>query len=89
MADPAYEDTMMEIFGFSVVDYRAQYPEQRQGQASFNVLRTNRRKWTDEIHGTPLDPFYMDDRLPAFRKWLKEKFAQEYATTGQPEGVEP
>lgn len=89
MADPAYEDTMMEIFGFSVVDYRQEHIEQRQGQASFNVLYQTRRKWSDEIRSTKLDPFFFDDRLPAFRRWLKEKFAQEYATSGQPEGVEP
>lgn len=89
MADPSYEDTMMEIFGFSVLDYRAQHIEQRQGQASFNVLYLNRNKWSNEIRSTDLDPFFYDDRLPAFRKWLKEKFAQEYATTGQPTAVEP
>lgn len=83
--DPSYSDTMMEVFELSVTAYLQEHIEQRRGQASYNVLRTNRQDWADEIWNTPLDPFYMDEALPAFREWLKGKFDTEYVTTGQPE----
>jgi hypothetical protein len=49
-----------------VVDYHRAHPEQRNGQAHFNVLYQMNPHLADEIRGTVLDPFHRDDRVPAF-----------------------
>jgi hypothetical protein len=51
-------------------------PEWRMGQTYFNTLHMTHREWADEIHGTDLDTFYRDERIPAFREWLTNKFKQ-------------
>ena len=50
-----------------------QYPELRKGQAMFNVLCKLNSKWAEEIRGQKIDPFYNDENIPAFEKWLKKK----------------
>jgi hypothetical protein len=75
----------MEIFDAAVRATLERFPSQRLGQASFNTLYDFRSKsWTDEIHGTDRDPFYMDEKLPAFRAWLADKFEDEYKQRERP-----
>jgi hypothetical protein len=47
---------------------RAVFPGWRLGQASCNVLRVMRPDLYLELAGTEVDPFYRDDRLPAFEQ---------------------
>lgn len=67
MTDLAEFDVLVELF-------MSRYPSQRLGQASSNVLFAHRQPWAREIWNTELDPFYRDDRLPAFRVWLAHQF---------------
>lgn len=52
-------------------------PGIRAGQAAFNVLATHRPDLSEQVRGdTNLDPFYQDDRLPAFYAWLAEHWGE-------------
>lgn len=42
------------------------HPEWRWGQAYFNVLVEHRPDLSEPIRTTELDPFYLDERMPAF-----------------------
>ena len=42
----------------------------RAGQAAFSVLYQTRPDLANAINSTELDPFYRDERLPAFWAWL-------------------
>lgn len=44
--------------------------EWREGQAYFNYLYEDKPKLADEIRGTNLDPFYQDDNIESFIKFL-------------------
>jgi hypothetical protein len=46
-------------------------PLWRLGQTAFNVLYEVAPDLADEIRATELDPFYLDDRLPAFYQWVR------------------
>lgn len=48
------------------VAYRAEHPEQRWGQALFNVLRAHDLELARELTGTEADPFYLDERVGGF-----------------------
>ncbi len=48
-------------------------PHLRRGQCYYNALYTLRPDLANEICGTKLDPFYVDERIPAFLEWLMEK----------------
>lgn len=48
------------------VAYRAEHPEQRWGQALFNVLAQHNVKLARELTGTAADPFYLDERVGGF-----------------------
>ncbi len=50
-----------------------QNSDQRQGQIAFNILNHWNPDWANEIRGSDLDPFYKDNRVPAFLIWLHEK----------------
>ena len=55
----------------AVKEARRRHPEWRRGQALFNVLYFEHSgafdpEWADEIRGGPLDPFYIDSRIPRF-----------------------
>jgi hypothetical protein len=43
----------------------------RAGQAAFNYLYEKAPGWANYIRGGPLDPFHLDERLPAFFEWLQ------------------
>lgn len=66
----------MREYQKAVAAYRARYPEQRSGQAHYNVLATMDGHLADQVLGTKLDPFYQDARVPEFLAWLsKQAFA--------------
>lgn len=46
---------------------------ERIGQVMFTTLAELSPELTFEIMGTELDPFYDDDRIPAFLDWLYAK----------------
>ena len=48
------------------VAYQAEHPEQRWGQALFNVLREHDLDLARELTGTEADPFYQDERVGGF-----------------------
>ena len=58
----------------AIGDYRATRPEQRAGQASFNVLAQLRPDLSEDIRGTLLDPFYLRSSNVRDRVLLKEFF---------------
>ncbi len=43
----------------------------RKGQIAYNVLAVARPDLTNEINNTDLDPFYDDNKLDDFWKWLQ------------------
>lgn len=45
-------------------EYAKNNPGQREGQALFNALHYFSPVAADMIHGTELDPFYNDSRVP-------------------------
>ncbi|GAB3767208.1 hypothetical protein FB382_001659 [Nocardioides ginsengisegetis] len=51
------------------------FPEWRLGQTSCNVLRAWRPDLYLELAGTEVDPFYRDDLLPEFHRWLADRTA--------------
>lgn len=48
-------------------------PEWRWGQTGFNVLRRLYPDLAENIAQTDLDPFFIDDRMPTFLKWLNRQ----------------
>ena len=57
-------------FLLAAIRYRIGHPEQRLGQAYFNALAEFDHDAAQAIHGTPLDPFYVDTVVPEFLVWL-------------------
>ena len=53
----------------------ARDPGQREGQVFYNALRTGWPGLELEIRGTELDPFTLDQRLPAFLAWVERRLA--------------
>ena len=47
--------------------------EWRKGQIAYNVLAAANLEWAEEIRATDLDPFYRDERLDDFWRWLNER----------------
>ena len=57
----------------TVRTYHNLHPAQRYGQAVFNVLRLIDRKWSNRAHGTDLDPFDHDERVPTLLAFLRDQ----------------
>jgi hypothetical protein len=57
-----------------VEDARLSYPEWREGQTLFNVACDLDRLTLDQVRGTDLDPFYRDERIPAFTAYLRRQW---------------
>jgi hypothetical protein len=49
-------------------------PEERSGQAHFNVLYEMRPDLSERIRATTLDPFYNDGLLPDFLVWVRDNW---------------
>lgn len=47
--------------------------EWRQGQAFFNYLEAHRPDLANKVRGTERDPFYLNDNVPKFIKFLQEE----------------
>jgi hypothetical protein len=70
-----------EEFLRQVRNYQGRNPEQRRGQAMFNVLREdeNNAALVEKIRGTLNDPFNDDSRIPFFmiavfgENWARDK----------------
>lgn len=65
----------------AVADYREHHPEQRDGQAHFNVLSVWDITIAREIEaeGRQVNPFYNDDVLPAFLTFVARRMGEEQA----------
>lgn len=57
-------------FWVKVDQYLIRHPEQRFGQAVFNVLVIYRPDLSEQIRGTDLDPFYLDSLPDNIHQWL-------------------
>jgi hypothetical protein len=55
----------------AVARARKRHPEWRPGQTAFNVLLRLHPDLSKAVMETPLDPFYQDERLPAFLGWVE------------------
>jgi hypothetical protein len=56
----------------AVAEYAGQHPEQRTGQAHFNVLHRLHPDVADRARGDrALDPFHVDERLPLFLVYVE------------------
>jgi len=62
-------------FDQAVDRVRRGFPQWRLGQAQSNVLRVCRPDLYSEVTGTEQDPFYRDDRVTAFRRWMADRRA--------------
>ena len=65
-------NTPIGKFWWLVGYYAAEHPEQRPGQATFNVLAAVRPDLSEQIRATELDPFYLADRLDATCQWIEK-----------------
>lgn len=59
-----------EQFMRNVNDYRMHHPEQRRGQAFFNVLYVMYPALGNSVRGTEIDPFNDDERIPYMLDFL-------------------
>jgi hypothetical protein len=57
--------TLNELIAYTA-RYRREHPEQRIGQAAFNAVCKVEPEVANLVRATDLDPFYRDERLPAF-----------------------
>lgn len=53
---------------------RADTKELREGQRAFNVLTVMHPFLAEQIRTTPIDPFYLDDRLTDFYTFVCENW---------------
>lgn len=56
---------------------RARSPHERRGQALSNALFQISPAIANEVVGSDFDPFYLDERIPAFWAWLEEHYPHE------------
>jgi hypothetical protein len=60
-----------------LVAYQSAHPEQRAGQAHFNVLHRLHPELANEIRGDRmLDPFHVDERVQAFREFVMARLVE-------------
>ena len=60
-----------ETFITTCMRMRTRNPAWRKGQTYYNVLSQVRPDLCERIRTSKLDPFYMDERIPAFLEWVK------------------
>jgi hypothetical protein len=56
--------------------YQKQFPAWRKGQAFFNALMELSPLLAEEVRGTDLDPFHIDDKVEAFLMWVEENYKE-------------
>jgi hypothetical protein len=63
-----YTDFVAEI-----AEFKVRNPNWRVGQTAFNRLRIQRPDLAQQVfNNAELDPYYNDERLPAFYAWVEE-----------------
>ena len=67
-------DMKLRQFWWCVGYYAANHPEERRGQATFNVLYRIRPDLSERIRGTALDAFYKNERLDAMCLFIEEEW---------------
>ena len=78
MNDKEIEEYLIELAA------RQRPKEQRRGQFAYNLLHEMHREVAVQLveeatSGNPgIDPFYNDDRLPAFEQWLFENRSHDF-----------
>ena len=63
----------LEKFVVEVEEAKRIFPTWREGQILFNVLYVEYSDLANEIRATEYDPFYQEERIPAFWGWLQTK----------------
>ena len=62
-----------ELYTVAYMGYQASNPELRDGQAlMIALMELNKDLYTD-ITGMDVDPFYLDERIPAFIEYIKDR----------------
>jgi hypothetical protein len=64
----------VHIYCASIAD-----PTWRLGQTYFNILARVRPELAESVRGTMNDPFYLDDRIPAFLSYLAMHWVKQDA----------
>lgn len=62
---------------------------QRKGQYASNLFHHCRPDLAILIAGTDVDPFYQDERLPAFYAWVKEHWDDPVMTEAEATALNP
>jgi len=65
-------ETPIGKFWWLVGFYSAHHPNERKGQALFNVLAKVRPDLSEQIRGTPFDPFYKDSVIESCSLWIEQ-----------------
>lgn len=64
-------------FAAFAAEYAQDYPEQREGQAFFNALWEKRPDLYKQMTQTELDPFNLDERLPAAWQFVMDNWGED------------
>ena len=74
MASPKpLSSKMTELTTVAYCSYQASNPELRDGQALMIALMELNRDLYIDITGMDIDPFYLDERIPAFTEYIKDR----------------
>ena len=65
--------TIEELENF-VTESSIEYPNWRKGQLYFNCLYSMDPELANELRGSDKDPFYRDDRIPAFLEIIEQRW---------------
>ena len=80
------EPISFETYEGLVEYYNKLFFEWRKGQTCFNMLFYTRPDLSEKIRTTKLDPFYSDEKVPAFLEWAEENWQSvEYEFQGEPD----
>ena len=69
------EETFIR-FKLKILDTMMTYPELRLGQAAYTTLAFLRSDLADQVVATSLDPFYLNERMPAFLDFVEEQWTK-------------
>ncbi len=60
----------LEQFWLAVAGRQVANPNERHGQAAFNHLFAVRPDLSEQVRGTPMDPFYRDSNHPGWERFV-------------------
>lgn len=73
MEHTSWSAVRARIFKVRVFNYLLEHPEQRFGQAAFNVLHEIAPWVAETLAGDPdLDPFHRNDNMPTFMAYISQ-----------------